>query len=468
MLDIDYIIKSLDDYVVIKLNDIYPQYEINQDIDILTNQLEKNINIILTIYDKSIFSHKIIEIKPLKHYQFDLYLLSKPKQLHFRFDLFSVLEYTKFSIHPNVFKYILQNKIRHKNIYIPQLLDDLTIRYAEYIEYSDNIKKHKHLTYTNNFSENNFYKIKGKEQLSLINYNSGKDIYVGLLIWGHCIQHMYDIIEELKQKLKCQVMLIIKKKYDNIENFIKNVYALEMHNSSHIYGKTKYLKTVGNEYFYVLIKKYDYNEKKYGEGSSAVFTDCDVVDFKWYVREKYNPKLEDQTKQPSPNLSPGISHDHVIHATDNDKEVEHLTQIITSKPCKYYKDKIIHSGQEIPYHINGNFKITTVNIDDILCTFHINNNENKKVHIKETPHFMFIQGHKEKYITYFKEYLGTLFTDDHTQNSFENLIEHFNPNTYNYENYRLICLNKNTVLDGTHRLAILYYSGIMNIKVLQM
>jgi hypothetical protein len=432
MLDVDYIIKSLDDYVVIKLNDIYPEYEINQDIDILTNQLEKNINIILNIYDKSIFTHKIIEIKPLKHYQFDLYLLSKPKQLHFKFDLFSVLEYTKFSIHPNVFKYILQNKIQHNNIYIPKLSDDLTIRYAEYIEYSDNIKKHKHLTYTNNFSEINFYKIKEKEQLSLINYNSGK------------------------------------RNYDNIENFIKNVYALEMHNSRHIYGKTKYLKTVGNEYFYILIKKYDYNEKKYGEGSSAIFTDCDVVDFKWYIREKYNPKLEDQTKQPSPNLSPGISHDHVIHATDNDTEVEHLTQIITSNPCKYYNNKIIHTGQEIPYHINGNFKIKTVNIDDILCTFHINNNENIKVHIKETPHFMFVQGHKEKYITYFKEYLGTLFTDDHTQKSFENLIEYFNPNTYNYENYRLICLNKNTVLDGTHRLAILYYSGIMNIKVIQM
>ena len=29
MLDVDYIIKSLDDYVVIKLNDVYPEYEIN-------------------------------------------------------------------------------------------------------------------------------------------------------------------------------------------------------------------------------------------------------------------------------------------------------------------------------------------------------------------------------------------------------------------------------------------------------
>ena len=96
MLSIDSLISSFDDYVVIKLNDIYPQYEINQDIDILTSQLEKNIRILLDNYDKTVFKHNIVEIKHLKHYQFDLYLLSNPRQLHFRFDLFCVLEYKKF------------------------------------------------------------------------------------------------------------------------------------------------------------------------------------------------------------------------------------------------------------------------------------------------------------------------------------------------------------------------------------
>ena len=57
-----------------------------------------------------------------------------------------------------------------------------------------------------------------------------------------------------------------------------------MPNSNHIYSKTRYLRTVvGNEYFYILIKKYDYKDKKYGEGSSAIYTDCDVVDFKWHI-----------------------------------------------------------------------------------------------------------------------------------------------------------------------------------------
>ena len=346
--------------------------------------------------------------------------------------------------------------------------DDLSIRYAEYIEYSHNPKKQKHLNYTNGFTSVQFERVKEGDNLNLLNYNSGKDVYVGFLIWGHGIDYVYDIIETMKQKLQCKVLLITKKRFDSIDSFIKNVYALEMHNSNHIYGKTRYLRTVGNEYFYILIKKYDYKDKKYGEGSSAIYTDCDVVDFKWHIREKYNPKHQDKNHHPSINLSPGISHNHVLHATDTDKEVEHLTRVVTGQIPDYYQDKKIHYGQELPYHINGNFSFKSINIDDILCTVQTGENENKKVHIKETPHFMFVQGHKEIYTTYFKKYLGILFTDDHTESSFNTLIKNFNPDTYKYESRRLICLNKNTVLDGIHRLAILYNSGIKIINVLQM
>ena len=60
MLKLQDIFNKLEDYVIIKFDKNLPQYNINDDVDILTSNIHKNKNIIINWYDKSKFIHKII------------------------------------------------------------------------------------------------------------------------------------------------------------------------------------------------------------------------------------------------------------------------------------------------------------------------------------------------------------------------------------------------------------------------
>lgn len=470
ILPLNDIFNNFERYVIIKKSSEFPQYLINQDIDILTDRIDKNINILINSYNKELFDHKISIVKENTHYHIDLFLKTKPNELHFRFDVFSILHYQTFSINQAIIKYIIDYRIKCSSIYIPKLDDDLSLRYAEYIEYQSNPKKIKHLHYTNNFKDVSFYKIAKNEKNSTLNYNSGNEKYFSFIIWSHGIEHIYEILELLKKHLYCKILLITQKKYSNINKFIDQIYALEMHNKNHIIGKTNYLKQLSNEYIYILIKKYDYNEKSYGKIQEQIFADEDVVKFKWLIREKYNPKLPNQEQQPSPSLPPGISHDHVIHATDTVQETEHLTKIIINKPNHYFEDKIVNNNIFIPYHINGHFQLREIPINDLLITIRISASETKNVAIQNSPHYQYVIGNTNIYLNYYKQFLGTFLTDDHIGSSFDNLINNFNPNTYNqFENKYIILVNKTKcILDGAHRLAILYKNDIKTVKVLHL
>lgn len=63
--------------------------------------------------------------------------------------------------------------------------------------------------------------------------------------------------------------------------------------------------------------------------------------------------------------------------------------------------------------------------------------------------------------------MGIYLQDNHTPKQFDKLIEKFNPNTYNFEERRLIIINNNfQVCDGVHRLSILKKNNIVNINVI--
>ena len=182
ILPLNDIFNNFERYVIIKKSSEFPQYLINQDIDILTDRIDKNINILINSYNKELFDHKISIVKENTHYHIDLFLKTKPNELHFRFDVFSILHYQTFSINQAIIKYIIDYRIKCSSIYIPKLDDDLSLRYAEYIEYQSNPKKIKHLHYTNNFKDVSFYKIAKNEKNSTLNYNSGNEKYFSFIL----------------------------------------------------------------------------------------------------------------------------------------------------------------------------------------------------------------------------------------------------------------------------------------------
>jgi hypothetical protein len=455
-IDVKYIFNNLYDYVVIKYRDTLPKYHENEDIDILTSNIQKNLNILINIYDKQKFKHKIITINEY-HIQFDLI---KHKQRILKFDLYEKLDYKNFSIDENIYRLILKNKIHNNIAYIPSLLDDLSLRYCEYIEYENVERKQKHLHYVSKFKEN-FYKIKKGEHKSKLNYFNISTMYNSIIIWGHGIEYMDNIINSLKDNIDCDILNIKKIAVVNINDFINNCYKLEMINKNHIIAKTNYLKKVEPNVIHVLIKNYGVKYKTYGSGSFKVISDENIVNWKWKIREKFNPKQENFKKEP---LSKGISHNHVIHLTDTTEECNEL--------CKYCLNKLPNNFENvfkyniyIPWHLSVKIKNITVdkiNIDDIKVNV-INIGKTK---IIDSPVYQYIIGNKEPYIKYWNNNKGNKLQDDHSPKTFDKLINTFKPEQYNYNDKNLIIITPNLiVIDGHHRISILKHAQINNIKV---
>ena len=135
-----------------------------------------------------------------------------------------------------------------------------------------------------------------------------------------------------------------------------------MVNSEHIISKTQYLKSVKNQYFHILIKNNGSNIQQYGEDIYKTYADKNIVNLKWKLREKYNPKLINVNLQPSKNLSPGISHNHIIHITDTNKEcIEVCNYLLNKKPKEYLNKKI--NNIYIPWHLDSINQIKKINVN---------------------------------------------------------------------------------------------------------
>ena len=449
--NVKYIFDNLFDYVVIRYRDTLPMYNINEDIDILTSNIQKNINILTDIYDKKNFQHRINHINKY-HIQFDLI---KNKKLVLKFDFYEKFDYKNFSLDNDIYRSILKNKIHNSVAYVPSLLDDLSLRYCEYIEYE---KKIKHLHYVNNFKDN-FYRVKKGENNSRLNYFNISIMYNSIIIWGHGIEYMDDIIDSLRNNIDCDILNIREVRVNNMDDFINNCYKLEMINKNHIAAKTNYLKKVKPNIIHILIKNYGVKYKKYGSGSFEVITDENLVNWKWKIRERFNPRQKNFKRKP---LSEGITHNHVIHLTDTSEECNELSKYCLNKLPSYFENKF--NVVNIPWYISDKRKITIdiKNINDIK----VNVIDMGKVNIIDSPLYQYVIGNKTAYINYWNKNKGGKIQNDHSPKNFDKLINTFDYNKYNYNDKNLILVTSDLiVLDGHHRISILKHVGFNNIKV---
>lgn len=471
LLDLNEIFNLLEDYVIIKMNSYFPKYKINEDVDILTINLKKNINIILDNYDKNNFVLKITQIKNNNHYHIDFYQKTIVNQLHFRIDIFNELNYLKFDVDNSVVNYIIDNKINYivdqVSLFVPKFEDELSLRYMEYMEYKDVRKdKIKHLDYVKKFDCIKFNMVNKNQKNYKLNYENIESRYDVMIVWGHGISHIIEILNQINQLMNCDILMIKRDKINDIDNFIKKIYALEMINTEHINQKTNYLKKNKREYIAILIKN-NYSKKiKYGEGKFCIESCENIVNTKWKIRELFNPKSFDPKSQISKNLPPGISHEHVIHASDNSNETCYLCNMIFENPPDYYNKKVINNIF-FPWHTSDikNHEIVIKDIDILKVRLV---GEKILLTISDSLVYNYVCGKKDKYIEYIKKYIGNQLTDDHCPYKFDMLIKNFNPHNYNYEEERLIIIdNNNIILDGHHRLSILKKNNIHMIKVVK-
>lgn len=322
------------------------------------------------------------------------------------------------------------------------------IYYPEIGYFKDNIKPYCDLNIPN---DNRYIKIKLNTRYDTFNTNwngDDKDLEKCLnlynkqinffILWGHSYNNIENILKMMNNNDYYDIIKIIKMPINNY-NLAKFIYKKDGLEKEHIINKLNYLKNNDYNSPFLIIIKYD-KEFFYK-----------IKNYKWKIREKYNPKDNNCNSSPLPK---GVSHHHVIHLSDEQNDF-----IILQKE---YPNLI----KNIDYYLNFSPKnmfsqhkyiIKKVKIDDLRCS--IIGVENK-IKIEDTPHYEYLLNKKEKYNKYILDNIGSGIKDYHLSDKYDKLINDFKYgiNIDNFNTY-IFCRN-NIILDGLHRACIYKFKNI--------
>jgi hypothetical protein len=289
--------------------------------------------------------------------------------------------------------------------------------------------------------------------------------YDAFIIWGNGVNHIAEIMTMIRNDGNYNIVRLIYRDIDDMEQFIKDIYACDTVPWPHLVAKSKYLLDSPPRCVFVLVENMDPREKEFGAGTFRHIQCENIKDIKNKIRSLYNPRFRDGERE-IPPLPRGVSHDHCIHATDYQSQVEYLLDYFKLNNLDFYRryEKEIHY---IPWHLNkvDPCLVTDVRIDDLLC-----NIRSRLVRLEETPHYQYVRGDRDPYIRYFDEGAGKTFQEDHFAHAFDNLIKNYDERYTRKDGKQSLIIidSNNIILDGVHRASILKNRGKKIIKCLRM
>ncbi|WP_156925383.1 hypothetical protein [Nitratidesulfovibrio termitidis] len=150
-IDILEYLSLLDNYVVLRRSDVFPEIRFGGDVDLLVEDRDNAEKIFVEHFlQADVDAYSIQVERRAGHTHIDVFM---ENVLFVRFDLIDSFAFlSRIHVKPGFTAHALTNKISEiidgKVIFFPAQLDDLLIRYLEYIEYFETIPtKEKHLAY---------------------------------------------------------------------------------------------------------------------------------------------------------------------------------------------------------------------------------------------------------------------------------------------------------------------------------
>jgi hypothetical protein len=138
-------------YVVMKLSDTFPDYQLGSDIDILCQDNQQVVSKVIPILNTYISDESKVKVTDYGG-QIHVDILENGR-IHLRFDLYSKNPgYKNVVLRPEYYVSVIEHSrtvnVGSINVKVPALIDDLMIRYLEYQEYySHRPDKIKHIVY---------------------------------------------------------------------------------------------------------------------------------------------------------------------------------------------------------------------------------------------------------------------------------------------------------------------------------
>jgi len=288
-------------------------------------------------------------------------------------------------------------------------------------------------------------------------HNMGNTKYDYFLIWGHGLKYKKEIINMVRDSGFLEVKLIMFYKVKNMRKFVKKVYSHDYAPFEHLKSKTKYLLTVDPTICFILVLNKNPCVEFVGEGAFRHIECMNIKKIKDEIRDKFNP-IDGNGRR---------TEDHVIHASDNQSQVNHLLKILGFADGMHHFERSPNPILSLPYHISSfsRFKIKKINFSQLYCRILKGDKTVYTMEIcplDESPHYKYLTGDRESYQKYLETFGGYLLTDDH---SVENLDKLFKDSVYLQKRYNTSYIlvkefhpNKYYIIDGVHRAVKLLFS----------
>lgn len=287
--------------------------------------------------------------------------------------------------------------------------------------------------------------------------------YDYFLIWGNGLAYKNNILSEIGSNDDFEIVKILLHRPKSIKKLVKKIYSYDYAPYWHLRGKTKYLLTTLPQVIFIFVKNKNPQEEFSGEGEFRHIESRTVKILKDKIRNKFNDRKEDRRTE-----------NHVIHASDNEGQVDHILRYLGFNDGLNYLKRIPNRILDVPYYIPefNQFSIREVDIDNLLCNILVGTRENyhlELVTLEKSPQYACLCGKTGLYREYLQEFLGGPLDQDYSVEKFLNLSKNLlYPDRLNPLKYILVRKSdpmKYIILDGLHRASILKFRGQKKVSV---
>jgi hypothetical protein len=293
------------------------------------------------------------------------------------------------------------------------------------------------------------FKYLSKKELTIVaslmtNFNPRYDI---LIIWGHGLDNFDKKFHLIEQDTSFGIIAVKKVKIGNMARFVKSVYSYDYAPFRHLREKTKYLSDVKKEAAFIVLHNKSPEEDYEGLGKFRHLESMSLKRLKLKIRSKYNPYFKGV-----------MSHNHVVHGTDNHTQVMSLLDL-----ANFPESIIFNHNRSVPWFLNiEQYKCKLVRIENLYCRNLTHDGGTKIIPLSRSVQYKFLEQNDGTYQAYVSKHIGYGLQSYYSQKKYLNLKssmkDFYDPSRGNIivEQYD----NSFVILDGLHRAAILLDLGV--------
>jgi len=293
-------------------------------------------------------------------------------------------------------------------------------------------------------------------------------------IWGNGLSHKDEILDILRNEDSLKIIRIESRTVKNMKKFIFDLYRCDTVPIWYLRAKLKYLFMVKPEILVVFVKNYNPQEMPAGQGAFRKVQCQHINQIKIRIRNQYNPRHPDKSFQIKP-LDKGVSHEHVIHASDYEEQVDYFLKMLGHENgIQYLHGDNENLPFEMPYYLKkpDTYIYKTILIDKLRASILDDSDGKSFIHhirkITETPHYQSLSQGPDDYRKYLEKFKYTLLTEDSYWGKFKKLNELHTDQIKEFDRIIVTCESDYyRILDGVHRAAVALYHNLKHIRCVE-